>query len=368
MLERTRTNGGDQSERVAAVEQEKHPDAVLYLISDIHDLSQNKVSSLLDKIKSKAGEARGDKISVSFSFLMGDLPSSDVEDNLVREFKAAGGDPEKLTFKSGEERRIFDEGAKKRGTRAGVYRKARLSSPELLQQARVDAQEKNRQIADVFSKLPNPNVFFGNADVNAPYPSIEEEYTKEGVNHIEEPRMIDLGDKALIVWPSVSDPKAYTDEQLAEFDRHMSQKAQEFAAKCQDKTDVVVVTHEQLFFGSRKYRDRVKDIGQKPYGSPYKGRNPSRDYIVQFISLLPEKVKLGVAFGHLHSMPEVVAHGADLQLKKTVAGGLGEYHFGVKPPGGEEKVRRTAELFYVPQGQLGVLKIGKDGFRFQLEQ
>ena len=87
---------------------------------------------------------------------------------------------------------------------------------------------------------------------------------------------------------------------------------------------------------------------------------------MRLVASLPEDSKIGLVFGHLHSPEEAVVAGTGFQLEQTGTGGMGDIKLVTKPIGGDTPNTRSVELFYVPHNEVGILNIGKDGFRFEL--
>lgn len=351
-------------------EREHPPNTVLHLVSDLHGLPPEQLSELLDKlerVQSDRQRSVEDKERV-FTILMGDLPTSGVEDRLIEEFKKAGGSKSKLSLDNVAEKELYDENVKKRGgtPRAGAYLATKLRGQEALRALR-ERLDKNRDVARCLRELSNPIVIPGNAETNAPYDTgLAEAYKQEHVPYYEEPRIIDLGQRALVIWPSFKDPKSYSPAERKLFEDAMAEKTRELARSLVNKKEIIIVTHEQPFFGSRKYKEKVKEAGYQPYGAPYKGVNPSHRQIKRLIVGLPQDCKVGLAFGHLHSQQDVVLAGTGLQLPQTNAGGMGDLAIYSKPiEGGDSLVKKVA-LFYVPQGDVGEFVIGQDGFQFNL--
>ena len=352
----------------ASKERENQPDTTCYLISDIHGLPEDRVERLLDRLSVASGRKQKDAgdNAQKFTVLMGDLPSSDTQDEIIRQFKSAQHNKTRLNFADPEEEQTFDRIVEKRGWRAGAYLSAKLNTPKKVAGARDEALGKNRKVAERLARLPNPIVFPGNAETNAVYGSVGAVYEENGVPYYQEPRVVDLGERALVIWPSFKDPKSYSGEDKRKFKELMTSKTRELADLLANKKEVLIITHEQPFYGSRQYKELVEKAGYKAYGAPFNGVNPSREYIMRLIGSLPKNSKIGIAFGHLHSPEQAVVAGTGLKLEQTGTGGMGNFKVTTKPVDGGEANTKGVEFFYIPQDEVGVVTIGKEGFRFEV--
>lgn len=353
-----------ESARGRHQESEPQPNTVLYLVSDLHGLSGKKLDSVLKGLKAEAAKI-GDENDSVYSIIMGDLPTSETDEVLVREFKSAGHDKTKLTFNSPEEERVFDEIVAKRGWRAGAYRVARLSNPELRQKAEEETRKINKNIAKQMGDLPNPLVFAGNAETNSPYGGYESSYEEAEIPFYFEPKLIDLGERAIIIWPSVPDPKSLNEAEKQTWDSKIQEIVRKFVQQLEGKKELMIVAHEQLFMGSKNYKENLADEGKKAYGNPSQGVNPSRPYIHRLISSLPAETKIGFVFGHLHSDEETIKQGTSLTFLESESGGMGKRLSWNPSVDGTSRQTREIDMFYVPQGQVGILTMGQEGFRFE---
>lgn len=348
-------------------EHEKQPGVELYLVSDLHGLSQRELDQLLGKLRNVAQEGgkKEENKKRRFTVLMGDLPASEREDSYIREFKAARGDKSKLRFDHPGQEEIFDDIVRKRGWRAGAYRAAKLNTPTELKIARRGAVERNKSIAEKLHDLPYPIVYTGNAETNSPYGGVDEAYKEQKISYFTNPELIDLGERALIIWPSQKDPKSLSDEERDSFNELMEKSMRRLLKESEGKKEIIILSHEQLFHGSRKYEERVKETGSVPYGSPHRGVNPSGKYIRKLISSLPKETRIALVFGHMHDPQNVMLQGTGFKFEETESGGLGRLYISSKPDGGDEKNIRSVELFYIPHNTVGVLQAGGEGFKFK---
>lgn len=236
-------------------------------------------------------------------------------------------------------------------------------------QALKDMEQQIKDVVDELKKFKSEvRHIMGNAD--RPMPEKLEATKKlldeQDIISYDQPAHLSLDEKnSIVFWPSMK-----VDENNEEQDRKLHKTINEFAALMKNKKSILIFTHETPFKGPRKpgvYEKRVKEVGLK--GServPYKQFLPVSRYVMELARRLPADAKIAMTAGHMHVPRETIETGTQYikfdeegkaKMRLFGLGGNIDQNKYETIPGG----KRTIDLYYLPEGEVGMFEIKEDG-------
>ncbi|MEI7621413.1 MAG: hypothetical protein WCJ51_02675 [Candidatus Moraniibacteriota bacterium] len=209
----------------------------------------------------------------------------------------------------------------------------------------------------------------GNADRTFPekLEAVERLLEAQNITSYNKPTFIELDEaNAIVFWPSMD-----INEEDQEQSKLMHKMIDEFSAKLKTKKTVLIFAHETPFKGPKKpgeYQDRIANAGfEKNRRTPYVQFRPISKYVLELCRRLPAQTKVTLVCGHMHNQRGVIQAGMphlkfNEQGKTSVRlfGGAGKAEIDSKYEiisGG----RRTIDLCYLPEGEVGLLEIDSNG-------
>lgn len=207
----------------------------------------------------------------------------------------------------------------------------------------------------------------GNADRAFPQKleATQELLEKNAIISYDKPQSLSLDDKnSLIFWPSFN-----IDEKNKESLEDIEKTIENFVELNKDKESILIFAHEMPIKGPKRpgvYEDRVKSANLS--GServPRKQYLPVSKYLLELCRRFPANVKISVACGHMHVPRETLAAGTNFldfdssgKAKLRLFGGkkIDQKKYEIAPG-----KKRTIDLYYLPEGEVGVFEIKEDG-------
>ncbi|MFA5886653.1 MAG: hypothetical protein WC863_02625 [Patescibacteria group bacterium] len=347
------------------------------IISDTQGRKGQQLDEALEPLKNH-GE------NLDFIVHIGDLAGSGILSEYVKEAKglALRYDKEKKTDKlsleveeyikiiESPEYHIFKEQQKNIGMEQdiAVYALWMAKSRGELDQAMADMRQSIKDVTSRLSELKSDvRHIMGNAD--RPFPQkleATQELLKEaGVDSYDKPLNLPLDDKtSVIFWPSFK-----VDEKNAEQTNSLEKTIDDFAQLNKDKKSILIFAHETPFKGPKKpgvYEKQVKQANLPDSERvPYKQFLPVSKYLMELCRRLPAKADIYVACGHMHVSRETLAAGINFldfdesgKAKLRLFGGQTIDHDKYETIPGE---KRTINLYYLPEGEVGIFEIKDDG-------
>ena len=290
--------------------------------------------------------------SCDFYVHLGDIGGSPLTTRLVHEYKQTLGNLDHLNR---EDRERFDQLRNQGLTPIWSYIEMRMGESQELRQQRLDETTASYALViEAMAKLEPVYFVSGNIDrALANSDSVRPAFEKNGVSLITEPRLIDLDDQAVVLWPSM---KVLSPE----FARNLERVIDDFNGRLRSKRRVVVMAHEQLFKGPppAKYAENVERAGYKALTVPYFEPSPTWQYLLRLFRALPLSTDLAFVHGHVHDPCQVIQAGAPY-LKGTPEAGLEYRLYGIATAcnGGIKRGRRTLRIFCVPANEAMVLML-----------
>lgn len=299
------------------------------------------------------------KQKCDFYVHLGDIGGSQLTTRFVHEFKRTLGNLDHLGRKDRERyEKLRSQGL----TPIWSYIEMRMGDSLDLRKQRMDETVASySQVIGGLSKLKPVYFVSGNIDrALAGFENIKPLFEKNGVTLISEPKTIDLGDQAVILWPSM---KVLNQE----FARQLDEIVDDLGGRLRSKKRAVVLAHEQLFKGPppNKYAENVERAGFKALTVPYFEPSPTWRHLLKLFRSLPPSVDLAFVHGHVHDPCYVIQAGAPY-LKGTGEFGL-EYRLHGINSGcdGVKRGRRVVRIFCVPANEVMVLKLETQNVRIE---
>ncbi|MBI2940741.1 MAG: hypothetical protein HYY04_09925 [Chloroflexi bacterium] len=318
----------------------------LGLIADTHDA---------DDAAASIGALAG--VSADLYVHLGDVGTAPIVVDLVRTFKTDPRWEEHLEPAERERYRAMVS----QGTRPVLaYIDVRIGQDPALRQLRyTQTVESYTAAARCLARLGQVTVVVGNVDrAWLRDAEIRRVLQRPEIRLVEWPEVMPVGDRALLLWPSLRAHEANCQQLEAELPALRTALA--------PARQVIVCAHEQTFRGPSpaRYQANLRRRGLIPRTVPAFAPNPTRHLLVRLLRTLADDLPVAIASGHIHDAPEVVAIGTGY-LRRLPSGGLGYRLFG----GGQ--YRRLVELFPVPSDRPAVLhcdEADERGFRFELRE
>ncbi|MCL5961577.1 MAG: hypothetical protein M1358_20065 [Chloroflexi bacterium] len=293
---------------------------------------------------------------------LGDIGGSKYTSKLVHEFKENLGNLDHLTP---EDQESYDE-LRKKGTPAiWAYIEMRTRHDPKSHERRVlETTKSYASVIEAMSQLRR--IFFVSGNIDRALSKMDGVRTileENGVDLIAEPKLIELGDQAIALWPSM---KPVT-QKLA---RRLDTIIADFVNRLENKRRLVVLAHEQLFKGPvpKTYRENVKRAGLKALTVPFYEPNPTWVHLMSLFRLLPAYVDLVFVHGHVHDPCNVIMAGAPY-LKGTPELGLAYRLYGFGSPSSadncDRRGRRTVRIFCVPADEAMIIVLDGQGVRME---
>ena len=207
----------------------------------------------------------------------------------------------------------------------------------------------------------------GNADRGFPQKleATQELLEKSGIVSYNKPQSFSLDEKkSLIFWPSFN-----INEKDKDSLENIEKIIKNFVDLNKNKESILIFAHEIPVKGPAKpgvYEERVRAAGQD--GServPFMQFLPVSKYLLELCRCLPANIKISIACGHMHVSRKTLEAGTNflefdksLKAKLRLFGGqkIDYEKYDIIP--GE---KRTVDLYYLPEGEVGVFEIKNDG-------
>lgn len=221
--------------------------------------------------------------------------------------------------------------------------------PELRQAWRTETIASYGSVIAAIGPLGPVQVVAGNVDRTwLRHAEVRRAFHRNDLILHEVPVTQEIGDWTLVFWPSVERAEI---TQLAAFDQAIAH----LRHTVDRQRPLLILAHEPLFRGPTPalYRSRLGQIGQTSATIPFYGPSPSRHELVAFLQDWSGEI-LGMASGHIHDGPQIVAIGAPY-LRDRHREGLS---FRI---GGGGTGRRRVPLFCVPADRPALIDLGPNG-------
>lgn len=335
----------------------KKSEYTIGLISDTQDLDNP------EKIISKFTQLKG--IKPDMIIHTGDVYTGRLKTELVKTMKQIlsireGLTPGELTQdQESEYQEITNSDSYKRDMDKGLPRlRAYLNcllvkKPEIQKQDGETERENITKILQSLKKLGVPiKHIMGNADISeeARKEVILDQENQLGIENFSEPQLLDLGEIALIIWPFQN----FNPNTQKDISEKLLAKTQELAGKTKNKKQIVIFGHEHIFKGPVAYMKKASEVSQQTPRLPRLQSSPSRNHILYLMKQISPQIPITYIFGHLHDPKEIVEAGMPY-----IKGDQGKYRF--RLPGSFRKIN----MIYLPQGEIGLLKINSQGVEFE---
>ena len=285
---------------------------------------------------------------------LGDIGGSRLASRFVREFKQSLGNVDHL----GEKDRQCYETLKEQGVSPlWAYIETKLGADSASRTRRaLEAQQSYVEVVKAIKDLPNTIMLSGNIDKSL----LRAHVIDPGIHDrrvplVTEPELLDLGSRALILWPSM---KHGEPEQM----REIGDRVDSFVRTVLDKDQVIVFAHEQIYKGPlpARYKENVESAGYQAMTIPRFEPNPCWRILLQLFRSLRPSQAVAMVYGHVHDPHRVVQAGAPY-LKGTESEGLRFRLYGFGPRARSDtsypSERRTIRLFTIPADVTAILHL-----------
>lgn len=325
-------------------------DTRIGIVADTHEASDPQ--TLVERLEEQ---------HCDFYVHLGDIGGSKLTNKLVHEYKQTLGNLDHL---SPADRERFEQLRSQGLTPIWSYIEMRMGGDsELRRQRLIETGDSYALVIGAMSRLHPVYLLSGNVDrALANADNVRPSFERYGIPLVTEPMLVDLGDQAAALWPSM---KVLTEE----FAQHLEEVVNGFVGELQSKKRVVVLAHEQLFKGPppKKYIENVERAGYKALTVPYFEPNPTWRQLLRLFRSLPTSVDLVFVHGHVHDPCQVIQAGAPY-LRGTSELGLEYRLYGLASAGCDGAAgrgRRTVRIFCVPANEAMVLVLGRQRARIE---
>lgn len=337
-------------------EQEPKQEIKIGIVADLH--ATEDPEHVIKKLTGK---------NLDYTVIAGDVVGSNSVNKLVDKIKT-GDFTEKNLSEKGLER--YNEFIKEGLPRMRAIVRAKLDLDDDFREEDLnETKDGVNKMAHSLEALPNPSFLAGNVEIAIPGRSeIVQNELKDKVSSYFMPSYQDIDkERGLIFWPSLDFKKGNMDEELEKL-------SQEFIARSQEKKQVIILCHEQIFRGpSQKiFKERVPEIKDNPSISP-SFPNPSRLHILKLLRSLPKDIKIALTYGHLHGEQDLIQKGLPYLNESEGSGlefrlyGLGARREQQKEASRKSANRRIIEMFQIPAGKACVLTSARDkGYNMEI--
>lgn len=348
------------------------------VISDTQERKGPEVAKVLEPLRRLENEG----VELDFITHLGDLASSGAISKYVKEAKRLAGsyDMEKdqgeftdeikqyeKTVNSPEYQE-FEADLKNKGIDQDIVVYALWSAEKHgeLDRALKDMELLHKNVIDQLGEFKSEvRHIMGNADRGFPqrFEAIQRLLKEYNIASYDHPVHLSLDQETSIVfWPSMK-----VDENDKEQASSLQKLIDRFASDMKDKKSVLIFAHETPFKGPKKpgvYEKRVKGAGIE--GServPYQQFSPVSRYVLELARRLPAKAKIAIVAGHMHVSRETIEAGTQYikfdeegKAKMRLFGADSQKNYETIPGG-----KRTFDLYYLPEGEVGTFEIKDDG-------
>lgn len=314
------------------------------LIADTHEAE--RPAELISKLASQVCDLH---------IHLGDIGGSRLASRFVREFKQSLGSVDHL---SREDRQCFERLKKQGMSPLWAYIETKLGTDPVSRAKRiVEAQQCYAEVVGAIKNLPNTIMLSGNIDRSLLRARIIEPDVQDNrVPLVTDAQLLDLGSRALILWPSMKreDPSQA---------KKLDDKVDHFARAVKNKEQVVVMAHEQIYKGPlpTRYKENAESAGYSPTTVPRFEPNPQWQSLLRLFRLLLPSQDVAMVYGHVHDRHHVVQAGAPY-LRGTESDGIRFRLYGLGSRFGSSGAcsagRRTIRLFTIPADAAAVLHLG----------
>ncbi|MCL5962080.1 MAG: metallophosphatase family protein [Chloroflexi bacterium] len=296
---------------------------------------------------------------------LGDIGGSRLASKFVRQFKQTLGNVDHL---SEDNRRRFEELKRQGLTPMWAYIETNLGAdPASRLRREKEARDSYLEVFRAMSRLPNAIMVSGNID-NSLLRShiIGAEIKLQELPLVVEPKLLDLGFRAIILWPSM---KNCSGEALA----HLNEQVDAFVRAVADKEQILVFAHEQIYKGPSpsKYRENVESAGYCAMTVPRYEPNPRWPLLLRLFRSLKPTQQAAMVYGHVHDPHHVIQAGAPY-LKGSLPEGLRYRLYGLGSPekacipysGGRQSIR----LYTIPTDAVAILNLTRKRMKLEIVQ
>ena len=285
---------------------------------------------------------------------LGDIGGSRLASKLVREFKQTLGNLDHL---SQSERGRFEDLRMQGMPPMWAYIETKLGADSEAREKRAaEARESYLEVLRAMNMLSNVIMVSGNIDNSLLRTHVlGSDMNEECPRLVSEPELLDLGSRAIIVWPSIKNPSPAIAARVHDL-------LDSFTQSVRGKEQVIVFAHEQIYKGPSpaRYKENVEAAGLQATTVPRYEPNPCwRKLLHLFRSLKPSQ-DAAMVYGHVHDPHQVIQAGAPY-LKGSSSQGLRYRLHGLgskeatQAPG--RNGRRTVRLFTIPADAVCVLHL-----------